>query len=309
MAEKVTLQLSAAAAAYASQDAPRDGKLQAARGEIAVSWGDLVTLLYFLAHDPDTEVRATAIHTLRAMPEPQLFAVVESAAVHPKILDMLARLHYPKQAIAAKLLSHPSIDSRTAAFLAEKQAETAAETQPVPSPDGVEEAEAVEEADEAMVGNDEVDEVLEENEEVDEESEDFLSKYQLSMKMDVPEKIKVALVGDKEWRTLLIKDPNKLVSASVMKNPRITEAEILAIVSTAIQHDEIIRLICTNKEWVKNYQIRKALVLNCKTPLPAALRFMATLTDKDIAALAKSKNVATVISTQARRQLLNKKRQ
>jgi len=307
MAEKVTLQLSAAAAAYASKDAPRDGKLQAARGEIAVSGGDLVTLLYFLAHDPDMEVRAAAIHTLRAMPEPQVIAVAESVALHPKILDMLARLHYPKQAIAAKLLSHPSIDSRTADFLAEKQAEMAADAQPVPSPDRVEEAE--EDADEAMAGNVEVDEALQEEEEVDEESEDFLSKYQLSMKMEVTEKMKMALTGDKEWRSLLIKDPNKLVSASVVKNPRISEAEILATVSTTIQHDEIMRLICNNKEWVKNYQIRKALVLNCKTPLPLALRFMATLTDKDIATLAKSKNVATVISTQARRQLLNKKRQ
>jgi hypothetical protein len=309
MAEKVTLQLSAAAAAYASQDAPRDGKLQAARGEIAIPGGDLVTLLYFLAHDPDTEVRAAAIHTLRAMPEPQVIAVAEFAGLHPKILDMLARLHYPKQAIAAKLLSHPSIDSRTAAFLAEKQAEMAADAQHVPSPDRVEEAEAVEDADEAMAGDEEVAEALQEDEEVDEESEDFLSKYQLSMKMEVSEKIKMALTGDKEWRSLLIKDPNKQVSASVVKNPRISEAEILATVSTTIQHDEIMRIICNNKEWVKNYQIRKALVLNCKTPLPLALRFMATLTDKDIATLAKSKNVATVISTQARRQLLNKKRQ
>lgn len=308
MSEKVTLQLSAAAAAYASKDAPRDGKLQAARGEISVSGCDLVTLLYFLAHDPDTEVRAAAIHALRAMPEPKVIAVAESAGLHPKILDMLARLHYPKQAIAAKLLSHPSIDSRTADFLAEKQAEMAADAQPVPLPDG-EEAEAVQDADDAMAGDEEVDEALQEDEEVDEESEDFLSKYQLSMKMEVSEKIKMALTGDKEWRSLLIKDPNKQVSASVVKNPRISEAEILGTVSTTVQHDEIMRLICNNKEWVKNYQIRKALVLNCKTPLPLALRFMATLTDKDIATLAKSKNVATVISTQARRQLLNKKRQ
>jgi hypothetical protein len=307
MAEKVTLQLGATAAAYARKDAPRDGKLRAARGDIAVPGSDLVTLLYFLAHDPDTEVRAAAIHTLRAMPEPKVMAVAESASVHPKILDMLARLHYPKQAIAAKLLSHPSIDSRTVAFLTEKQAVMAADAHPVPLPERVEDTE--EDADEARAGNDEVDEAVQEDEEVDEESEDFLSKYQLSMKMDVSEKIKVALVGDKEWRTLMIKDPNKLVSSSVVKNPRISEAEILGIVSTNIQNDEIMRIICTNKEWVKNYQIRKALVLNCKTPLPAALRFMATLTDKDLAALAKSKNVATVISTQARRQLLNKKRQ
>ena len=296
MAEKVTLKLAAAAAAYAGKDAPRDTRLQAARGEITVSGNDLVTLQYFLAHDSDPEVRSAAIQSLRAMTEPQVLEIADSAGVHPKILDVLARLHYPNQAIAEKLLSHPSIDIRTAAFLAEKQAEMAADAEPLPLPDR-------EEAEEEDAG------AIEENEELDEESEEFKSKYQLSMKMDISEKMKVALVGDKEWRTLMIKDSNRLVSTSVIKNPRISEAEILSIVSTAIQNDEIMRMICANKEWVKNYQIRKALVMNCKTPLPAALRFLATLTDKDLASLAKSKNVSTVISGQARRQLLNKKRQ
>ena len=296
MAEKVTLKLAAAAAAYAGKDAPRDTRLQAARGEITVSGNDLVTLQYFLAHDSDPEVRAAAIQSLRAMTEPQVLDISGSAGVHPKILDVLARLHYPNQAIAEKLLSHPSIDIRTAAFLAEKQAEIAADAEPLPMPDQ-------EEAKEEDTG------AMEENDELDEESEEFRSKYQLAMKMDISEKMKVALVGDKEWRTLMIKDSNRLVSTSVIKNPRISEAEILAIVSTAIQNDEIMRMICANKEWVKNYQIRKALVMNCKTPLPAALRFLATLTDKDLASLAKSKNVSTVISGQARRQLLNKKRQ
>ncbi|HEX2769033.1 MAG TPA: hypothetical protein VHN12_07085, partial [Geobacteraceae bacterium] len=113
----------------------------------------------------------------------------------------------------------------------------------------------------------------------------------------------------KEWRSLLIKDNNKLVAGSVIKNPQITEPEILDFAKSTIKNDEIMRIICNNKEWLKNYQIRKALVTNCKTPLPSALRFMATLTDKDLATLAKSKNVSTLISTQARRLLLSKKKQ
>ena len=126
--------------------------------------------------------------------------------------------------------------------------------------------------------------------------------------MGIAEKIKMALSGDKEWRAILIKDSNKLVSGSVIKNPRITEAEIHTLVKTGVQNDEIMRLICSNKEWIKNYKIRKALVENPRTPLPNALRYLATLGVKDIAGYAKSKNIGSVISTQAKRMLLSKKR-
>lgn len=47
---------------------------------------------------------------------------------------------------------------------------------------------------------------------------------------------------------------------------------------------------------------------NHHTPVQNALRYLPTLNEKDIAGYAKSKNVASVISTQAKRLLLNKKR-
>ncbi len=293
MAEKITLRLSAAAAAFVAKDTARETRLQAARGDVAVSGRDLVTLLFFLGHDQDPEIRSAATKSLRDLPEPLLLETAESADTHPKILDMLARLHYPKPAIAAKLAAHPLTENQTLVFLAEMGVAEAARP-PAPETPQVDEAE-----DETA---DDIDK------EVDEESEAFKSKYHLSMKMEVPEKIKMALIGDKEWRTLMLKDTNKLVSQAVLKNPRITDPEVLSVVNNTGNDEEMLRIICLNKEWIKNYQIRKALVLNCKTPLPTALRFLSTLMEKDIAVLAKSKNIPTVLSTQARKLYLNKKR-
>lgn len=290
MAEKVTLKLSAAAAAYVRQDTPKETKLRAVRGDLAVADADLGVFLFFLGHDPDPEVRAAAIKRLRELSEAELLVIISSAEIHPKVLDMLARLHYLKQPVVAQLLAHPGIAEQTRAFLAGKG--TICEPP----------------AGQAMTGEPEASEDTEENEEVNEESAEFKSKYKLSMEMGIAEKIKTALTGDKEWRSLLIKDANKLVSGAVIKNPRITEAEVLTIAKSTIQNDEIMRVICHNKEWVKSYAIRKALVLNSKTPLPVALRFLPSLTEKDIAAMAKSKNVSSVISNQARRLLLNKKK-
>ncbi len=290
MGEKITIKLTAAAAAYVRKDTPKETKLKAARGDVAVSGSDLGLLFLFLGHDPDPEVRGAAVSSLAAMPESQVLAISDSLDTHPKVLDMLARFHYEKQAVAKKLLSHPAIESDTLAFLAEKGV------------DGTEETLQGEQS-----GADDGDaEAMDEIEEVDEEGEEFKSKFQLSMKMEVPEKIKMAMIGDKEWRILLLKDANKVVSGSVLKNPRITEPEILAIASSTNVNEEIMRVISKNKEWIKSYQIRKALVMNCKTPLQAALKFLATFTEKDLSMLAKSKNVSTVLSTQARRLLLSK---
>ena len=156
-----------------------------------------------------------------------------------------------------------------------------------------------------------LDETLELDEELEESGtatdDEYRSKYQMSQSMGISEKIKTALTGDKEWRAILIKDANKLVSGAVVKNPRITDAEILNILKVGVQNDEIIRTICDNKEWVKNYRIRKALVECPKTPLPNALRFLSSLNEKDIAGYAKSKNISSVISTQAKRIIMNKK--
>ena len=68
------------------------------------------------------------------------------------------------------------------------------------------------------------------------------------------------------------------------------------------------RLICANREWVKNYNIRKALITNNRTPVQHAMKFLDTMGEKDLASLAKSKNISSVISTMAKRILLSKKK-
>ena len=61
---------------------------------------------------------------------------------------------------------------------------------------------------------------------------DGLSKYQKALELGVADKIKIAMTGDKEWRSIFLRDSNKLVSSAALKNPRITDGEVLAL-STA----------------------------------------------------------------------------
>jgi len=301
---KVVLNVSPAAAGYAAAATPREERLRAAQWEIPFAANDLVNLLFFLSYDRDEEVSSEAIKSLRQMPESVALQVADSGETPAKVIEMLARLHYDKPDLASRLISHPMIDRQTMAFLAEKgiAGAVAALQDMLPEDEAVLEEY---ENDDLEVATEDVEE---EEEEEELESEEYSSKYKLAQSMGVSEKIKMALTGDKEWRSILVKEPNKLVCGSVIKNPRITEAEILNLVKTGIQSDEIMRLICANREWVKNYQIRKALAVNNKTPLPNALRYISTLTEKDVAVIAKSKNVSSVISTQARRILLQKQK-
>jgi hypothetical protein len=138
------------------------------------------------------------------------------------------------------------------------------------------------------------------------EEELNLSKYQLALEMGVSDKIKMAMTGDKEWRNIFLKDPNKLVSSAALKNPRITDGEVLTVAKNKSANDELIRLITLNREWVKKYEIKKALVIHPRTPLAKALRYMDILSEKDIKNLAKSRGVSQVIVNNARRILLAK---
>lgn len=298
MAQKVTLKVSAAAAAHVRADAAKEERLRVARGGVPLSANDLGIVLFILTRDQDPDVRAAAVRSLRELPEGILLTLAASPETHPLVLDVLARIHHANDAVVERLLSHPDVDSRTIDYLAYRGAGAVpgepAGPLPVPSGDGGET-----DADKSATG-----------EEAEESTEDeaHLSKYQLLQQMGISEKIRMALIGDKEWRSLLVKDTNKLVSTAVVKNPRITEPEILAIAKASELSEEVIRLVCMNKDWIKLYPVRKALVENSKTPLPRALRFMSTLNEKDIAVLAKSKNVSSVLSRQAQRILLNKKK-
>jgi hypothetical protein len=236
---------------------------------------DRLMLLFCLSKDADATVRAAALSRLEVLPAEVIKEYRDCPHPHPLVLD----------AVTSLCQSYP-------------------ETPPAPEPTMVSDGyERESEQDES--GHDGG---PEEEAPVDEDDEQFLSKFKIAQLMGIAEKIKMALSGDKEWRAILVKDANKLVSGSVIKNPRITDGEILTLIKAGIQNDEIMRLICANKEWIKNYNIRKALVENNRTPVRNAMRYLGTMGEKDLASFAKSKNISSVISTMAKRLLLNKKK-
>ena len=323
MSEVLKFKVSSAVAPFVRPGVTLEKKLAGIQMAPLMEPFEGVTLLFCLLKDSEPEIKAAAGAAFSLLPGETVLAYIQSAEAHPSLLNELARFHYRIPQVAHALLATELLSGKAREFLQRQHVATPVQSVIPAAPEfsselcgeGDGEADADPDTDLSCPEGDEqdTDEDADADEDcetaqIDEDDEQFLSKYKISMIMGIGEKIKMAMSGDKEWRAILVKDTNKLVSASVIKNPRITEGEILTLVKVGVQNDEILRLICANREWVKNYLIRKALVCCPKTPLPNALRYLATLTEKDIAFLAKSKNIPTVLSTQAKRILLSKKR-
>ena len=135
---------------------------------------------------------------------------------------------------------------------------------------------------------------------------DSASLYALIQKMTVFQKIKLARLGNKEARSLLVKDRNKVVAISAISSPKITTNEVVAIAQSRNVHDEVLRLVSMNRLWTRAYRVKLALATNPRCPQVMAMKFVNYLQDGDLKSIMKSKDVPTVVSTHARRILTKK---
>ncbi|HYD41072.1 MAG TPA: hypothetical protein VEB43_09605 [Anaeromyxobacter sp.] len=142
--------------------------------------------------------------------------------------------------------------------------------------------------------------------ETPEEAQKKLNITQRILKMSVSEKIKLATLGNKEARTLLLRDSNKLVCMAAATSPRITDGEIIGLANSRTANADVLRYIYSNREFLRTYAIKIALVKNPKVPLPTALKLLQTLQEKDIKELARDRNVPQTVQAQAKAFMMKK---
>ncbi len=133
-----------------------------------------------------------------------------------------------------------------------------------------------------------------------------LTITQRVLKMSVSEKIKLATLGNKEARALLLRDANKLVCMAAVTSPRMTEGEIMTLANSKTTNSEVLRYVYSNRELARNYALKLSLVKNPKVPLPTALKFLTTLQERDIKELARDRNVPNTIQSQAKAWMMRK---
>lgn len=121
------------------------------------------------------------------------------------------------------------------------------------------------------------------------------------MFMNVKDRMKLAMKGDREARSILIRDSNRVVSSAVINNPRITDQEVENIASMRTVADEVLRLISMNRQWARSYPIIHNLVRNPRTPIPTAMSTLPRIRTKDLKNLQQNRNVSEAVRRQALR--------
>ncbi len=162
---------------------------------------------------------------------------------------------------------------------------------------------------EALAHDADVEAVATEGEEGEEEVvERFLPLHHRIRQMSISEKIRLATIGDAAARSILVRDSNRLVAHAAATSPRMSETEAVGIAHSKEVNDEVLRILAGRREWTRNYELKKALVLNPKTPVGIALRFLAHLRESDLKQLARSRNVPTPIRTAAAQRMQQRRR-
>ncbi len=139
--------------------------------------------------------------------------------------------------------------------------------------------------------------------EVVEDEGDQQSITQRLASLGVAGRMKAAFKGTKSERSILIRDPNKIVSAAVLSSPKLTGSEVENFAKLANVSEEVLRTIGTNRAWIKNYGVVAALTRNPKTPLAVGLRFVQRLTDRDLKMIALDRNLQEPLKQAVRRRI------
>jgi hypothetical protein len=244
----------------------RDIRLLAAQGALAPRAHEQLALLMLLVGDHDPEVSGAAEATLAAIPRASLQGFLARSDAGNELREFFARRGIEPAGAPAEA-DIPLVDL-------------------APEPESLPEASSDAPADEQA------------------EDERRASVTQRLGAMSVAQRMNVAMKGSREERGILIRDPNKLVSTSVLSSPKLTESEVESIAKMTNVSEEILRIVGNTRAWVKNYNVALALVRNPKSPVALSMNLLNRMNEKDLRQLSTNRNVAEILRVTARKKVV-----
>lgn len=288
-------------------------KLAICAGTVPLSPDDHVEMLAVLLQDADRSVSERARSVLltqtserflaaasRPDADPRLLAYcAQNLADKPKIADALAKNAACPPAVVTRVASHLTADGIQAlldnlqrfisdpALVDAVSQSTAANT---------EQRALFDELHKGAAAITEIDDVASEIEPDPVKRESLMQRV---ARMNIVERLTLALKGGRSERMLLIRDPNKLIQRSVLQSPRLTDTEVEAFASMTNLPGETLRAISFSRVFMKSYSVVRNLTNNPKTPLDVSLHLFPRLTSTDLVKLTNNKNVPETLRSAA----------
>src|ERR1700719_2907462 len=113
--------------------------------------------------------------------------------------------------------------------------------------------------------------------------------------LDVKGRIQLALKGNKEERSLLIRDGTKVVALAVLEAPKLSDGEVEKFASQKNVLEAVLRQIPLKRRFMKNYIVVRNLVANPRTPLDLGLGLMKHLLVQDLKNISANKEVSETV--------------
>lgn len=251
---------------FRRDDVPKEVRLDAALGHLAPRGQEQLALLALLTADPDDEVRAAAERTMTALAPAAVAATIARADTPAELVRFFA----------------------------------ARGITPVPGA----ETSAVEDEAPLLQAGDSAWDVLPETPAESVPEDRTQSVTQQLQQMNIVERVRAAMKGTREMRAILIRDPNRMVSAAVMSSPKLTLAEIESFAKMANVSEDVLRAIGSNRAWVKNYAVTASLARNPKMPVALSMNLLNRLIERDVRAISIDRNVPEALRLAARKRLV-----
>jgi hypothetical protein len=113
--------------------------------------------------------------------------------------------------------------------------------------------------------------------------------------LDVKGRIQLALKGNKEERSILIRDGTKVVALAVLEAPKLADGEVEKFASQKNVLEAVLRQIPLKRRFMKNYIVVRNLVANPRTPIDLSLGLMKNLLINDLKNISSNKEVSETI--------------
>jgi len=126
-------------------------------------------------------------------------------------------------------------------------------------------------------------------------SEERGSSLQKISKLDVKGRIQLAMKGNKEERSILIRDGTKLVALAVLESGKITDGEVEKFAGQKNVLEAVLRAIPMKRRFAKNYNVVRNLVANPRTPIDVSLGLMKHILVADLRNMCSNKEISETI--------------